>query len=126
MRISDWSSDVCSSDLDRRAHAGHGAGAALPGGHRTERRAGRLPAVRARFQRALRPDRPACRPRCRPGRTEGSGGAGAPRVDRKSTRLNPSPKAPLVIPLLHGKKKNHTTKSTMIQAQDIQELVSML
>src|SRR3546814_5267648 len=63
MRISDWSSDVCSSDLwqradprygqgdDRRSHRGRGAGAAAPA-----RRAARLQGHRHLRRRICGPD----------------------------------------------------------------------
>src|SRR3546814_11458863 len=55
MRISDWSSDVCSSDLNDRGAARRWplAGTARP------RRAGTVRRI-YRFERAARPDQPRC------------------------------------------------------------------
>src|SRR3546814_10499383 len=55
MRISDWSSDVCSSDLNDRGAARRWplAGTARP------RRAGTVRRIH-RFERAARPDQPRC------------------------------------------------------------------
>ena len=70
----------------RRPDPGHGAAAALRRSHRAEHQQGRLPAVRARLQRALRPDHPARRHGRGPGRAEGPGRAGPPRIRDRPRR----------------------------------------
>src|SRR3546814_5129634 len=87
MRISDWSSDVCSSDLPHR-HL-EAAPAARPGGD---------------DGRQSRPARPPPAPY--------SSRAGSAAGDRKSTRLTPVTNAHLVCRLLLAKKKNTLQKNT--------------
>src|SRR3546814_6460261 len=97
MRISDWSSDVCSSDLLWRAAARPARGqravhlsAVLFRERRARRRTGRARAARRPDDddrvRAVDPDRPARWPCIGPDR----GAQAVPDADRKSTRLNSS------------------------------------
>src|SRR3546814_975084 len=118
MRISDWSSDVCSSDLEHRARVERGGdheeddqaqdhvdhrdqvdlrvvlGAAAADAH--ARVSPATPLRRGgcgdRWRRAAAPPRAPCRPgSCRCGYGNGGGTSmPAPRRDRKSTRLNSS------------------------------------
>src|SRR3546814_3339971 len=103
MRISDWSSDVCSSDLDgRRRHVldGSGAGQSAAVGQGGDPRLGFLSILwrHCRFDRDRRFGRrkeyqrfeKLWRPHFRPDRTERKF-FHPPDRDRKSTRLNSSP-----------------------------------
>src|SRR3546814_7464739 len=107
MRISDWSSDVCSSDLQLRQaedpRAGSKAGGAgqslgevlelrpddLP--PRAGEQPARLPALRlSHAHRRPAPPRAAVRRRPVQGDRTAGGAARSAEVDRKSTRLNSS------------------------------------
>src|SRR3546814_9314008 len=89
MRISDWSSDVCSSDLTMRCSSGAASTGSLSWNsiHR-----GRLPSESGPAERAF------------PHSTRGQG---LERLDRKSTRLTPVTNAHLVCRRLLEEKKQH-------------------
>src|SRR3546814_3829315 len=111
MRISDWSSDVCSTDLQAQEDAPQRALAAAAFADQAERLAapdGQVDAVGRLHQdaRIAGHAAPEAAPRVvvldqRPGFDE--------RRDRKSTRLNSSTNAHLVCRLLLEKKKNRYT-----------------
>src|SRR3546814_9358599 len=119
MRISDWSSDVCSSDLDHRAVVGaqlraREAGAAAAGlAHRLQLRAQALVGADAAgdhqyvaaggIERAFALDRQGVDHRV----LEAAGDVGAGQIGRAHVRT-PLPHAPLLCRLpLENKKKDH-------------------
>src|SRR3546814_16091402 len=90
MRISDWSSDVCSSDLRELRRPPSGGGPPGPDAADGARRAARLGRRRRRRPRAARAPRPAHR--CRRPRV------GEPRPDRGPMSLHlPTPAVALAI-----------------------------
>src|SRR3546814_7600068 len=114
MRISDWSSDVCSSDLKRvacgeRPFPRPRAGA----GHARRWPAGRGEGYRNEIRRSLRQVENPLRIHL----AIGGGSAGhvtrhSFEADRKSTRLNSSTNAHLVCRLLLEKKKTNQKRQT--------------
>src|SRR3546814_1488511 len=108
MRISDWSSDVCSSDLDGRGNIVDGNASAtndrstaenIVGGPDDFARCSQIvqPLARALHEgqqidgQELVADDPVFAQQCRPGERTGARQPRASGLDRKSTRLNSSP-----------------------------------
>src|SRR3546814_8392824 len=112
MRISDWSSDVCSSDLDPEAILDQPAGRRIE--HGVAARSGDTAAGDApgRLDREAHLDFAAALRARRLPRIIAILDAPADQQDRKSTRLNSVTNAHLVCRLLLEKKKKPNKRST--------------
>src|SRR3546814_2977431 len=95
MRISDWSSDVCSSDLPRPPGGAHEIAGLVQSARSLARPARHQPRMTAMLPRQQGDDRRAL-----------AMPAGGQHEDRKSTRLNSVTNAHLVCRLLLEKKNN--------------------
>src|SRR3546814_9838012 len=129
MRISDWSADVCSSDLATIGLARHCQRPLLSQGRRITRSARSFASGQRRacticcldnWRRAPRPT--FSPPRARRAPDSIRRGERAPRArDRKSTRLNSVTNAHLVCRLLLEKKKRRTNKNQQNTSDELSD-----